>query len=255
MKVPSFKTKKIRTDIFAMVDKVPTRSMYEIVLRAIDHAMDQLAAVREEIPASGKVVTRMLRRWDTAYTKFGEREAFYYQDFLGGEDREEVDAPLFEGKYGAYDFEGPPTWPDIETPWRLANDLSTIAASAGATQAELNELLSSFEAIISSFWEEAHRLLVEQKDAYEKQAKEEGLKEEGEEGRIYGFVPVLVVGAVALVGLFGAAAGYSASQSAKPGEYVESSPLDKHMKTAKSVGVGVAIGALVAMLLVLRGRR
>ena len=40
MKVPSFKTKKARDDIFQMVDAVPTRDMYKIVMTAIDEAMD-----------------------------------------------------------------------------------------------------------------------------------------------------------------------------------------------------------------------
>ena len=254
MKVPSFKTEKIRKDIFELVELAPTRGMYGIILRSIDEAMDELAAVREEIPAKNANAKKMLKAWDEAFEHFGEREAYYYKAFLESEDRSVVDAPLFEGEYDDFEFEPDPSWPDIETPWRLANELSTTSIAAGADQEFLDDLERRFKNIIADFWHRANVMIVEQKTIYEQQAAGETQGAEGD-GKVFGFWPVVAIGAVALVGAFGAAAGYTAAQSDAPEEYVEKSPVDKHLKTAKHVGIGVLIGVGLAVVLMLRVRK
>ncbi len=254
MQVPSFKTKKIRKDIFELVDMAPTRGMYKIVMLSIDQAMDELLVVRERIPDPAKV-RKMLDAWDKVFLEFGEREAFYYQAFLESDNRSAVDDPLFDGDYDEFDFDPTPTWPDIETPWRLANELSTAAVVAGADQDFLHELEHRFKDIISNFWEGANALIVKQKAEFEKQAANEPQEESSDEGRVFGFWPLVAVGAVALVGVFGAAAGYSASKGSDPDQYVEQSPFDKHLKKAKTVGLGVLIGIALAVVLMLRIRK
>ena len=255
MRVPSFKTEKIREDIFELVELAATRSMYEIVMRSINDEMDQLVDIRQQIPEKNEKVRKLLKAWDKAFQQFGEREAFYYQAFLESEDRTVVDEPLFEGDYDEFDFKPVPKWPDIETPWRLANELSTAAVAAGADQEFLDDLKQRFESIISSFWKRANVLIVEQKAIFEEQAAAEAAEAGDEEGRVFGFWPVVAIGAVALVGAFGAAAGYTAAQSNNPEEYVEENPVEKHMKTAKTVGLGVLIGVALAVVLMLRIRK
>ncbi len=255
MQVPSFKTKRIRKDIFKLVDMAPTRGMYEIVMRSIDSAMDELVAVREEIPSDNASVKKMLKAWDKVFAQFGEREAYYYKAFTESENRSVVDAPLFEGDYDGFDFASKPSWPDIETPWRLANELSTAAVAAGLGQGFLNDLEGRFKELITGFWESANALIVQQKEIFEEQAASEpDVPDEGT-GRVFGFWPLVAVGAVALVGLFGAAAGYTAGQTDEADQYVKKSPIEKHMKTAKTVGLGVLIGVALAVVLILRIRR
>ena len=95
---------------------------------------------------------------------------------------------------------------------------------------------------------------MEQKAVFEGQIGDEPA-EPVTEGRVFGFWPLLAVGAVALVGAFGAAAGYTATQSNEPEEFVDKGPLAKHMKKAKDVGLGMLIGVAVAVVLMLRIRR
>ena len=253
MKVPSFKTEKIRDDIFELVELAPSRSMYEIVMNSIDHAMDDLEDVREEIPST-KTTRKRLKAYDDHYSKFGEREAYYYQAFLGADDRAIVDAPLFNADYSDFEFEGP-EWPDIETPWRMANELATAAVVAGMGQDFLDELDRRFKNTITEFWNEANRLITRQKEEAEAAAESEEAKVSGDAGRRYGFWPALALGAVALVGAFGAAAGYSASKSGVPGDYVEMTWWGKHKAAAKNLGLGFAVGVAAAALIILRVRR
>jgi len=255
MQIPSFKTKKIREDIFELVEIAPTRGMYEIILRSIDEAMDELLLVREEIPAKNPKVKKALKAWDEHFQNFGEREAYYYESFLNGEDRSIVDAPLFKGEYDGFDFAPEPDWPDIETPWRLANELSTAAVAAGADQDVLDDLERRFKNVISDFWLKANAMIVEKKSEYELQAAGETQDAQEGEGKVFGFWPVVAIGAVALVGAFGAAAGYTAANSDAPNEYVEKSPWEKHVKTAKTVGIGVLVGIALAVVLMLRIRK
>lgn len=255
LKIPSFKTKKIREDIFKLVDMAPTRGMYEIVLRSIDVAMNELVDLREEIVSDDDDMKDVLKEWDTAFTQFGEREAYYYQAFLEADNRVTVDAPLFEGEYDEFEFDPEPDWPDIETPWRLANELATMFAVVGAKQEDLDDLERRFKEIISGFWADANALITEQKAAFEQQAAAESEGAAEGEGRVYGFWPLVAVGAVALVGIFGAAAGYTAANSGEPEQYVEKSPMEKHLKVAKTVGIGVLIGIAIALVFMLRIRR
>lgn len=259
MKVPSFKSKKIREDIFEVVEQAPTRKMYDAVMRSIDGAMERLAFIREGIP-QGANVKDMLAKWDKAFSAFGEREAYYYQAIVEEGDRSVVDEPLFEADYSSFEFSKNPKWPDIETPWRLANDLSTAAIVAGADQVFLDNLEAQFKDVISSFWADANELINVQKQEAEMLAAQggDGLDVDEDwkaDGRVYSFIPIIIVGAAALAAGLGIAAGYTAAHKTDPGEYVESKSLDKHLKTAKTVGVGVAIGVVLALLFMLRIRK
>jgi hypothetical protein len=254
-KVPTINAKKLREDIEGLADLAPTRGMYKIILKSIDDAMDELVELREEVPSDDARVRGMLRRWDDAFREFGEREAYYYQAFLESDDRTVVDAPLFEGKYRDFDFSFVPDWPDIETPWRLANELSTAAVAADMDQDYLDDLKRRFEIIIATFWDSANKQIESQKKAFESAAEEEEAQETGDgQPRVYGWWPVVAVAATALVGAFGAASGYTAAKRDEAGEYVDMTPRDQYIKTAKKVGVGIAIGVIVALLLMLRIR-
>ena len=251
MKVPSFKTEKIRDDIFELVEIVPTRAMYDVVLKSIDHAMDDLVAVREEIPST-RANKDVLKAYDDHFTRFGEREAYYYQAFLEVEDRSVVDAPLFEGDYDGFDFEGP-DWPDIETPWRMANELSTAAVLAGESQDFLEDLERRFKNVITEFWAEANRLISAQKEQVEQEGEGDPVGQSNTGGgRRYGFWPLLALGAAALAGALGTASVYTKTKGESPEEYVSMTWWGKHKKSAKNVGLGVVLGVGLAALLVLR---
>jgi hypothetical protein len=71
-------------------------------------------------------------------------------------------------------------------------------------------------------------------------------------GRRYGFWPVVAMGAVAVVGALGAAAGYSTAKGKDPKQYVEESVWGKRTKEAKTLGLGFAVGVAAAALIILR---
>jgi hypothetical protein len=254
MKVPNFKPEKIREDIFELVDMAPVRLMYGIVLKSIDYAMAGLDDIRQEIPKS-KSNRSVLEGYDKHFEEFGEREAYYYQAFLDAEDRTVVDAPLFKGDYSDFEFSGP-AWPDIETPWRMANELANAAALAGMGQDFQDGLTQRFKNTITEFWAEANRLIVEEKRIAEEQAEaEQPMKRPGNEGRRYGFWPLLALGGAALAGAFGTAAAYSSSKSGDPGEYVDTTWWGKNKAAAKTMGLGFAFGVAAAALVILRVRK
>lgn len=247
MRVPKFKTKKIRDDIFGLVDQAPFRSMYSIVMSSIDYAMGDLLSMREQIPES-EANKKTLAKYDQHFAEFGEREAYYFQAFLEAEDRSVVDAPLFDGDYSGFDFLG--SGPDIETPWILANELAQAAALGSMDQSFLDELKRKFKQTVTDFWSEASRLIELEKEKVE--SNEVSMKS-FRPGRRYGFLPYLAIGAVALVGVLGTAAGYSFAKSKEPEKYVAETFWGKHKKTAKNVGIGFAAGALAIILI--RSRR
>jgi hypothetical protein len=252
MKVPSFKTEKLREDIFALADVAPTRDMYKLILVSIDSAMDELVQLRSTISTSKDSVRSALRSWDLAFQNFGEREAFYYDAFLNSKDRIVVDKPLFKADYSEFEFASVPGWADIETPWRLANDLATIAVAAGADQDSMTGIGKKFEQIVQDFWLEANARVVKVKAVYEKLVLNESPNPMKDGGLVMGFWPIVAVGAVALVGAMGTATLYTVANSSTPEKYVEEKPWEKHLKTAKSVGIGVVIGVTLAVILMLR---
>jgi hypothetical protein len=254
-KVPHIDSKKLRKDIAELIDIAPSREMYRIVLKAINDAMDELVEIREEIPDDDQTVKSMLRRWDKAFEEFGTREAYYYQAFIESEDRSEVDAPLFEADYEDYEFIHKPKWPDMETPWRLANELTTASIAADADQDFLDDLKRRFEVVIATFWDSARRQINIEKKKYESAIEtEESDIDEDENPRVYGYWPLVAAGAAAVVAALGAAAGYATTRRDESGQYVQESQTDQYLKTAKKVGVGIAIGVVLALLLILRIR-
>lgn len=243
MQIPKINTEKLRVSIKEMVDIVPTRSMYEIMLRSVDVAMDDLVAAREEIVSEDPKV----EAWDRKFEEFGIREAFYYKAFLEEEDNI-TEAPLFEGKYEGLGFSSSPSWPDIETPWRLANDLATIAVKAGKKQDYLDALEANYKKQIASFWDEANKLLSAERDKYEAEA----IDEEVQPGRRFGAWPI-IIGAAAAFGLFSAAAGYTAAKKDVPGDFIEKGSMEAYKEQAKNVGAGIAIG--IGLMLLFARRR
>ncbi len=187
IKFPKFKTKNIRDDIWEMVELAPIREMYGIVLDSIDQTMKGLVLLREEIPEN-KATRSLLKKYDKQFTAFGEREARYYNEFVYAEGRSEVDEPLFKGDYSDYDFVDPPSWPDIETPWRLANMLSRASAAAGMDQDSLNELAVVFNVEIRQFWLKADELIGEEIQWFESalEAEDQEDSESTGNGRVYG---------------------------------------------------------------------
>ena len=254
LKVPTFKTEKIREDILGLVNEAPFRSMYSIVMDSIDYAMGDLSDLRADIPDTLEN-EKALADFDQHYADFGEREAFYYQAFSEASDRNVVDKPLFEGDYSEFDFEGP-GWPDIETPWRLANELARAAARGGMDQDFLDQIRQRFKNDITEFWNEATRLIDEKKSEVEADAPgAQASQLAPTKGRRYGFWPYVAMGAVAVVGALGAASGYSKGKGDNPDKYVEDSFWGRHKKTAKTAGLGFAFGVAAATLIILRVNR
>jgi len=242
MKVPSINFKTLKNDIKELIDTFPTRDMYKIALNGIDEAMKDLVDIREEMDNGGSKIKKMLENWDKAFTAFGEREAYYYKAFIDSNDRKVVDAPLFDGDYSEFDFESPPTNPDIETPWRLANDVVMIAIEKGEDEGYVTALANRFKNGVARFWDEVNRLLIIEKEKFEQIAQDE------DEGRKYGFLPVLAVTAVAAVGLLGAAIGYSRAKEERAGDYIDTDEVEKYKTKAKYIGLGLVFGLGLGLL-------
>lgn len=261
MKIPSFNTDKLRSDIYGLTKIAadesgrPYRDTYELILASIDSAMDSLAHLRSTISSKKVTVADALRSWDAEFQRFGEREAFYYDAFLNSESESVVDAPLFYADYSGFEFQNTPSWPDIETPWRLANSLVTIAALAGADQESMSSVKKMFREIVQDFWFEVNSRIVKVKGDYEKKLADESEQPKEGDGFVMGIWPIIAGGAIAtFIGAMGAAAGYSASKGEAAVEDVQENFFEKHMKTVKTAGIGIGIGVAIAVILMFRLR-
>lgn len=208
--------KKLRLAMDDMVEKIPTRSMYDTVLTGMADVYDALELAKGE---------KNLADFEKKLANARVRLAWYQNYVATGEDREAIHLALFHDDSSKTPFKVERS--DAETPWHLINELS-------------RHVNLDANAFVKTFWENTSTRL-------------SAFAQEGPEGRRFGFWPIVArtaptaaralwpVAAGALVG----ASAYSATQAEKSETYLESA-----QKYAGSFGVGLAFGAAAALLLI-----
>jgi len=247
VKIPQIYVQKTRAAILDIAQTIPNRRMFEIVLRSMDAMMDDIVAARNEL--SAEKVKDELSDWDKHFESFGMREAVYYARIKEAKNETTLEyvafGPLFLGEYPKdEDLLDTPSWPDIETPWRLMNSLAVIAVKAGKKR-------SYFETLKVRWMENFKR--------YFRSAAIVLAKADAEE---ISFVePQILPGASGEeeASLYDQAAAKARGVVDDVGDFFSEKTAEQAKKAAKtagiSFGVGLAVGVAIMGLLAWRFRR
>jgi len=122
------------------------------ILGATDWMLQKLPMELDGVPED------VATSWEDDFERFRDRYRWYVEASEAGEGPDEVEAlvgpPFFDGEYDEGDFESPPSWPDIQTLWRLLNRLiksgDTASDLSHASAGELQELVSDYWQKIAS---------------------------------------------------------------------------------------------------------
>lgn len=237
MLIPQIDIQKTRQAIMEMALVIPSRKMFETILRSIDVMMDDIVAAREEIVSDKSGVKNALEKWDATFEAFGTREAMYYKKITEAMDDEALEVvayrPLLEGKYT--DEENPPKWPDVETPWRLMNSLALIAAEAGKKKTYFEGLKGRWMENFGRFWATSSILLSHA--ARQPRALVETISFEGP-----GSDPP-----VEEPSLYDQAAAKARSTMEGVSDFFSGKTVEETKKAAKHVGIGLGVGMFVGV--------
>lgn len=155
--VPTFEADDLGADIYefyhshAHIDTLVaiisgTDTVFQILAEKVDQA---------ELPDSNE-----LTQWAEKLEQYGQRHEWYIEAIENADDpndSEELVIPsFFEGDYGS-DFEVHPKWPDVQTPWRLANEASRLEDADGDYTALTKEDL---EELVREFWLAVEQTLI-----------------------------------------------------------------------------------------------
>lgn len=237
MLIPQIDIQKTHQAIMEMAMVIPSRKMFETILRSIDVMMDDIVEAREEISSEKSDVKKALQKWDETFESFGMREAMYYKRITEAMDDETLEKvayrPLLEGKYT--DEENPPKWADVETPWRLMNSLALIAAESGKKKTYFEGLRGRWMDNFARFWTTSAIIL--------NQAARE---------------PQALVGTISFEGpgseppeedpsLYEQAAAKARSTMDGVSDFFTGKTVEETKKAAKHVGIGLGVGMFVGV--------
>lgn len=154
-----------------------------------------LAVMQEQSELLEEVEQKMFEHRDERFDEwradlhgFSDRIEWYAEAVEGADDPYDaydvIAPPLFEGEYPD-DLESPPSWPDNQSIWKLANHLVVIGDERDLTEASLEEMQEHYRTFVEVFWtrigEELERQVAgEDIDAHIQKAIEEaqGLAED-----------------------------------------------------------------------------
>jgi len=251
LKIPQIDVEKTHRVIVEMALMIPSRKMFEIILRSIDVMMDDIVEAREEIVSDKPQVHQELEQWDEAFESFGEREALYYQKISEAPDDAALTAvatrPLLEGDYPD-GFGEVPEWPDVETPWRLMNSLALIAADAGKKRIYFDKLEERWMENFGRFWMTAAIGLSRQSKLFDRLLPQTvsfegpGGSPPPPEASLYDQASSKAKGALATISDF--FSGKTVEEAKKGAKHV-----------GIGLGVGLFVGVAVAALVFMRFRR
>jgi hypothetical protein len=240
MRIPQIEIQEVRSAIAETVSIIPNKKTFDIILKSIDLMMDDIVQAREEI-VSEKVKNELIV-WDHIFEKFGEREAYYATQF---DIENNIYKPLLLGEYpeNLEELEAP-DYPDVETPWRLINDLSLIAAKAGKKTKYFEELKNRWMNNFISFWKSS--AINFKKQAHEIVLPGSPPEEEEEEPEEE-------------ASLYDKAAAKAEEFMNSASDFFTGKTLEAAKKKAKDIGtglmVGLVLGVLVTALIISRKRR
>jgi len=144
--VPAFDVSLISEQVEAFYGSYSYLETIYAILGAVEKLInrlpDEIEGVSEEEAAA----------WVRDLDAFWDRFRWYVEASEAGEDADEVEElvtpGLFEGEYDKMELEDGPSWPDIQTPWRLFNRL----ARSGSESAVSTATDAAFEEVLEGFW-------------------------------------------------------------------------------------------------------
>lgn len=236
MLIPQIDVQKTRQAIMEMAMVIPSRKMFETILRSIDVMMDDIVAAREEIISNKSSIKNALEKWDEVFESFGTREARYYQQITEAMDDETLEKvayqPLLEGDYS--DEKDSPDWPDVETPWRLMNSLALIAAESGKGKTYFEGLKGRWMDNFARFWSTSAIILSQA--AHEPKALVETVSLEGPGGS-----------PDEEPSLYDQAAEKARGVMESVTDFFTGKTVEETKKAAKHVGIGLGVGLFVGV--------
>jgi len=245
--VPQIDIEKTRGAIVQTASHMPSRKMFAILMRSSDLMLDDMVEARDSLQDAPESLKVDLANWDAAFAAYGERDAWYANALMeGGELKRDVENPMLLGQYPS-EAPSPPNWPDVETPWRLMNELAIIGAKAKRGQEFFDALEGRWKSNFERYWKSNSMLMA-------MQAKK--LEEGGDEGLSFSSTGDEEPGLLESVRLraqgYQDAADSSASFAQKADSFFSKERWEEFKKSAKKVGIGIAVGALLTLLLVAR---
>jgi len=162
LEIPHVDIDGTRDAIIEIYDHAPYEDTLGYILAAAVKLCSSIESCREQWRKCDRWAAELSEAWDEAYAEFKGRLDEYIAAFQGAEDVGDLQAyildPMFDGAYPTdMDLENVPTWPDIETPWRLMNDLVTIVFNAHRKikrpQVAFNNMFVYFQASFVEFFE------------------------------------------------------------------------------------------------------
>lgn len=153
-------------------------------------------------------------QWTALFDEFDERLVEYLAATDGAQTKEDLDryvyGPLFEGKYpNDMDLKNPPTWPDVQTPWRLTNDLTAfgdvddpkkhLVAALNISQVSLEQDKAEASEEEKGFLDDAQKYIEDIKKDIEDYLTEQKKKEMAKKAKPWLLAGLGALAAVALV--------------------------------------------------------
>ena len=191
--VPTFEAEDLGSDIYEFYHSHPYIDTLVAIISGTDTVFQILA---EKVDAAQLPDAIQLSEWAEKLEQYGQRHEWYIEAIEGADDptdsEEWVIPPFFEGAYGE-DFETSPSWPDVQTSWRLANEVVRIADADGDYSALTKEDL---EELVREFWLSVEQTLIantqggEDTDANLIAATEDAKKKSDEPGDFVSMQPV-----------------------------------------------------------------
>jgi hypothetical protein len=155
--VPTFDAEELGSDIYEFYHSHAHIDTLVAIISGTDAVFQILA---EKVDAADLPESNALTDWAEKLEDYGERHEWYIEAIENGDDpndSEELVIPsFFEGDYGD-DFEKHPTWPDVQTPWRLANEVMRLPDAEGEYTALTQEDL---EDLVREFWQSVEQALI-----------------------------------------------------------------------------------------------
>lgn len=157
LQIPFFDADAIGEQIASFYASYSYLETLYAILGGTDWLLQKLPSELEGVDAE------VAESWKKDLGLFADRFRWYIEASEAGEGPNEVEElvapPLFDGEYED-DFDSPPPWPDIETPWRLINRLvknddAGTEFSSATTATELQE-------VVTGFWEEVSKSLMDE---------------------------------------------------------------------------------------------
>ncbi len=155
VEIPHVDVERASGDLRKLYEMAPYPETILSIVAGLEAYMKKVIWAREKIEIYEPQLSKELEAWNLAFLDFALRIPEYKAAADGAADAEDLQKyaydPLFKGIYPEdMTLEGAPEWPDIETPWRLMNDLSVMAGEV-VPQEVHDEVKEDYDEVIVTF--------------------------------------------------------------------------------------------------------